>query len=381
MTKLSSFIHYKQRKNGNSSQELRKSKKYVHFNFKLNDEAKFILERADELNKFARWFGLTNVSFDTERRQSDLGRLLHYLPEHASAFDEQQIINFVYRPEEEMTPEAQRLINIRKALQFCRVTEENYGTPLLQKLHAILSFKLAMEDESGRVRNNGENPSASMVRALLDDFTALSIDQSIHPLIRVWLLYYYIYTARFFNTHNEVLAIIFCYYFLQREGYGYRHLLKLEKYVLHSKKFMAYSMMYFKNNSFDQGNTLDLSNFLSICLQGFDQNLNAINEKYLLSVKKQLEYSLLKPRQKNAVNYWLEKGFKLHQGMLSSLNPRQREILYQLYTQVELSTSSLAIQYNVDKKTIQDEIAVLLNCGIASLKGSGKEMRFTLNFI
>ena len=341
---------------------------------------KDILRKAEELNEFASWFGLTQVSFDAERKQSDLGRLLHYLPDHATAVDEQQLVNYVYRPEDEMTPEAQRLVNIRRALQFCRVTEEAHGIPLLQKIHNILLNKLPEEDTAGRMRTAGDNPPHTMLRALQDDFTALANDISIHPLVRVWLLYYYLRNARFFETENDTLAIIFAYYFLQREGYGYRHLLKLEKYIIHSKKYMAYSINYFENKSFDHKINTDLSAFLLVCLQGFEQNLGFIEDKYQQAVKKRLEYGALKPRQKNAVNYWLEKGFNLNHSRLNALNARQRDILFRLYTQVEISNSEVAGLYNVDKKTVQDDLSVLFQMGIATLKGSGKEQKFILNF-
>ena len=93
-----------------------------------------------------------------------------------------------------------------------------------------------------------------------------------------------------------------------------------------------------------------------------------------------MEYGSLKPRQKNAVNYWLEKGFNMHHSRLYSLNPRQRDILFRLYTQVEISNTEVANLYNIDKKTVQDDLSVLFQMGIATLKGSGKEQKFILNF-
>ena len=339
-----------------------------------------IAQKAELLNDFARWFGLTGISFDSERRQGDLGRLLHYLPSHIAAIDEQQLIAYVNHPDEELEPEAQRLLNIRKALQFCRVAEEPHGIPLLQKIHNILLNKLPAAANAARLRTDGDNPDASRLNVLAEDFTSLANDKNTHPLIRVWILYYFLTSARFFDAENDTLAIIFSYYFMQREGYNYRHLLKLEKYILHSKKYMAYSINYLENKKFDALLRNDLSSYLQICMQGFDQNLDFVKEMYHAAVKKRLEYSQLTPRQKNAVNYWLEKGFPMHRHRLNDLNVRQRDMLFRLYTDLELSTSEAAVLYNADRKTIQDDLTPLLQMGIAILKGSGKDMRFGLNF-
>jgi Fic family protein len=355
------------------------------FQFKLSSQMKAVLQKADALNDFARWFGLTGMSFDLERRNADLGRLIHYLPAHLPAQNEQQIMAFVNSQAEEAGPDAQRILNIRKALQFCRVSEEPFGMPVLQKIHNILLNKLPESITGGMLRAEGGDgslyPSASKMILYREDFTALANNKEIHPLIRAWLLYYTMMSVHFFDFENEALAIIFCYYFLQREGYGFKHLLRLEKFILHSKKYMAYSINYFEaDKSYKNRLSQDLTSYLENCLQGFENNLAYIRDMFTASVKKRLEYSLLSPRLKNSVNFWLEQGYFHHRRSLTHLNPRQRDLLFRLYTGAELATADIAAIYNTDKKTIHDDMSVLLQAGVAVLKGGGKSSRFALNF-
>lgn len=371
--------------------------KRLHLTYQLSPDAAATLTEAAELMDFARYFRLGDASFPEQRKQTLINRLIHYLPGGMEASEEQNILFLINELKEPQTETEQQVFNIYKLFRF--IDEEagsenpaSIDVALLLKLHKIALLKLPAAFAAGQLRGYEQNlftlsdagylyPATQVLQAWLEDLFILAEDKNIHSLQRCWLVYYVFMAIKPFDAGNDIVARALCYYMLQREQYGFYGLLRLEKFVFHSKKLMMYEANHFDNKNYLDRLSLDLTSFLQICLQGFHQNLESVKNIFLKAVKDETGFASLGARQKNLINFWLEKGFKLHKEKLAALNERQKDVLFQILKNGSVSTSDLVPLYNVDRKTIQRDFGVLTELGIVEIKGGGRSLRYTFNLM
>jgi predicted HTH transcriptional regulator len=107
--------------------------------------------------------------------------------------------------------------------------------------------------------------------------------------------------------------------------------------------------------------------------------LAAIRNAITDCVRQQLDYISLTPRQKNSLNFWLEKAFYIHKGKLELLSSRQHEMMLLIAKYGTLSNKELVPVFMVDRKTIQRDFNTLLDLKLLEQRGGGRGLKYYIN--
>ncbi|MGZ5304077.1 MAG: DeoR family transcriptional regulator, partial [Bacteroidia bacterium] len=179
---------------------------------------------------------------------------------------------------------------------------------------------------------------------------------------------------------NETLAILGAQHILNHGKSGLSGLLNLEKHVFFNAKYLVQTAHLFGEQNYLERLDTDLTAYLEICLKRLRKNIQEAKETLINAVKQEFEYATLAPRQKNAVNFWLEKGFFMHKEKLKSLTPRQHDIMTLMARYSYVATKDLVPVFQLDRKTIQRDFNTLLELGLVEQRGGGRAIRYHLDF-
>ncbi|MCX6353007.1 MAG: hypothetical protein NTX03_14290 [Bacteroidetes bacterium] len=348
--------------------------------FELTEDIKNLIAELETVNDFAGYYKLSHSLFEEERRRAGLSRMMHYMPPEASSEDEQEIVMVINGFGKPKNTVQQKAANVFRILQFPEEkANERINFNYLKKLHKVAVAKLPEEADAAKFRektsglfgiNRVEDDSLPNPNDYAAAFNQLTDNHKLHPLIKAWMVYYFIRAIKPFYTENELIASSVCYNILEAEGYGFNSLLKLEKYVWHSKRMMAYNISNFESQDFETRMRANLTSYITISLQGMLTNVKIIEELYFNKLKEKAGMKDATPQQLNNFNFWMDVGFPIHREKLENLNTRQEEIIWQVCNNSTITTNQLMGIFNVAEDVINSDFAKLIGMGILTITGN-----------
>lgn len=281
--------------------------------------------------------------------------------------------------------------NISNALKTSVSTKEDFSLLYLLKLQNELHYGL-QHDSAGiglRMETNSlfaiaeeaekHDPVDKDLKTWLEDLLKTANTREIPALIRAWLFHYYFIALKPFEAYNDLLAYIICKRILATEKLDFFNTLNLEQFVFRAKDFLDISNLLAGSEDFSERMAKDLTPYLEACLSGFRNNISAIRNAITDCVRQQLDYISLSPRQKNSLNFWLEKAFYIHKEKLALLTPRQHEIMLLIAKYGTLRNKELVPVFMVDRKTIQRDFNTLLDLKLLEQRGGGRGLKYYIN--
>lgn len=350
------------------------------------------LRETEGLRDLMAYYQVEAVAFQEDAVDTVVDRVRHYFISQEEELSHELVAALLTGDLPATSPERQKLLNIQQAIQYLGQMESKpFSLPMLQQVHKLLMNKMASPHTPGVWRTQ-ENSLFSAVRAsaalpghdtLMDYLQyAVSIanDKQQSILIRCGLVFYLLMVLKPFLDENETVAMLVCSHLLQREGYGLAGMLNLEKYLFFHKKYELETAELFGEMPFEAALSADLTSFLDTCIHCYRDNMQAARKRITEEVKKLMGYHNLVPRQKNNLNFWLEKGFYMHRKKLPELSDRQQEIMLLLARYGSLANKELVPVFRVDRKTIQRDFNELLEKGLVEIRGAGRNFRYHLDF-
>ncbi len=338
--------------------------------FVLDPELEKVLIKADELVDLASFMGLDDDTFRVYKDELDAGRLRYYLPRELNISAEEHLSALLSGDELPQTESDRIALNLYSL--FDRSTspeeEDTFSINTLIELHGTLLRGLPSSWGAGQYRAAGKDIGTlnrpEQVFPYLQKAVQLLTDEEHHPLIRVWLLYYLLHVTIPFEQENEMVIRQFCYAFLEHEGYGFCHLLRLEKYVFHDKRLIGYMTQVMEGRNFLENLEADLSHYLAICLDAFYTNLLNIEHLYHTAIKQSLGYDDLLPRHRNLINFFLMRSFYHFREAMYSFSAFQAEMIVAMLEVGEADSDEIAEAYQLSRDDVQVDMLRLVELGI-----------------
>jgi len=290
-----------------------------------------------------------------------------------------------------LNDEEQRYVNL---INIFRKMELNWSDKVdiawLESIHLQLCYRLSNPTTPGRVRTADNSLFGNIV---LDDtlphgqlmIKALSIIISecnkvkIHPIIRSLFMYYAIRLIHPFSEENELIAMLAGKQILANTGQDFSGLLPIEHHVYFNAELEEW-LIQLSALPYANKNAIDLSIYLEMGIRLMTPALHQVSNLYRNTVAKQLTVDAdLNPREKNAINFWLQEGYKIHSEHVSFLTDRQREIINSLVRYGSLSIAELVPIMNSDRNSLQRDMDALVDNRIARPRGHGRELIYMLD--
>jgi hypothetical protein len=183
-----------------------------------------------------------------------------------------------------------------------------------------------------------------------------------------------------FGEENDTIAILGTHYFLKHTKYSLLGLLNLEEHVFFDEKFRQKASQLFAGRNYLELLDADLTNYLEACIHRYQAHLEEVKQVVIGVVKELFGYPDFTPRQKNVLNFWLNKGFFLQHEKLHELTPRQHDIMMLLVKYGSVTNKDLVPIFQVDRKTLQRDFTTIVDLGLAEQRGMGRAVRYFVDF-
>jgi Fic family protein len=348
----------------------------------------------EALKAFTGYFEPDEYVFLSDTVDVNLNRIFHIMLAGGEEITEaiiSDVLNGDLNPD---TPVLQKILNVEKAIQVAQSSAEKkapLSIDFLQQIHRLLTQKMPNAHCAGLLRTKSNLlfnyiesgsvlPEGSRLNNLLEQTIKMANDKKTPLLIRCWLTYYSLMSIQPFYEDNETVAVLACRYLIEQQDMNYYGLLNLEKHIFYHKGYQLRTSDLFSEQNLGERLDTDLTGYIDACLRGFMANLAEIKTTIIKQVRTMLNYEKLNSRQKNNMNFWLEKGFFRHHPKLKMITERQHEVLMLLARYVSLATKDLVPVFKVDRKTIQRDFTELMEHGIVESRGSGRNLRYYLDF-
>ncbi len=299
------------------------------------------------------------------------------------------IENLVYDNKDPENDTEQLTINLAGILKSLNNAREDVSLAWLHKIQVALHQQMLHQSAGAglRMETNSlfgggaehEDTLEKDAREWLDETLKMSHAKDIPAPLRAWLFYYYFNVLKPFESNNELLSYISSKKILSSSNYDFFNALNLEKYVFMDKEVVAAFGRLMLVEDFHQRLHADLTEYIHACMEGFLNAIKQIKEAVMQVVREQMDYTSLTPRQKNSLNFWLEKGFFMHKDKLDELTPRQHEIMLLIAKYGSLSNKDLVPVFMVDRKTIQRDFNTLFDLKLLDQRGGGRALKYYLN--
>jgi Fic family protein len=362
----------------------------IQVNANSNEMLEQALKEAEEVLEFNSYYGI-NIALMKRYIVLEHREELELLSDWYNT--EKADIDFVHLMAGTKDPEndpEQVTLNLSALLKSIADNKEECSIAYLQKLQGALHLKL-QHDNTGiglRMETNSlfakteetevHQPLDADSKEWLDELLKMANAKDIHPLIRASYFYYYFNVLKPFESNNELLAYLVCKRIIagKLDIFG---LVNIEKHVLRDKKFMTISKKFHELPDYKDRLAADLNEYTDAFISGYRQSIKAIRQSATDCVREQLDYKNLTPRQKNSLNFWLEKAFFLHREKLGQLSPRQHEMMLLIAKYGSLSNKDLVPVFMVDRKTIQRDFNALLDLKLLDQRGGGRALKYYIN--
>lgn len=261
----------------------------------------------------------------------------------------------------------------------------------LKKAHEILLRRTIFEEDGGkfseREMSTGRNldatykpPKGEERDRSLKSFLRFVNSNKTHPeILKPWLAYYYFDLIRPFETMNFAFSLVLLNHLMSRAFPNVPWF--FEKFIFESWESHRGTT---ENPMFGQllesRKKQNLTSFVQQVLELTSRNLNWVKEMVSSTYLEEKSKFLGSPKQKNSLNFLMDKGFKLNHGHISQLNPRQQRILEQVALNRDVNTKTLVQLFRCDRKTIQRDFAELMEFDLIKQEGKTKTVRYLINF-
>ena len=363
----------------------------LNINYTIPETVGLALTEIAEFKDFIQYYdvgaAMIKPYFEKVHREEIESLSGYYNPDKANIeFD------LLLSSDKEPENDAERLtLNLSAILKSAGGTKEEITLQSLQKIQVDLHQGLEHES-SGiglRMETNSlfaaaeevqtQNPIDKDLRTWLEDLMKAANTKQTSALARCWIFYYYFNIFKPYPAYNELVAYVICKRILSSEKLDMLNTLNLDKYVFRDKEFIEVSKKLTDTEDYFQKLGSDLSEYLEICMKGFRTNIIASRSGATDCVRGQLDYASLTPRQKNSLNFWLEKAFYIHKDKLDELSPRQHEMMLLIAKYGSLSNKDLVPVFQVERKTIQRDFNTLLELKLLDQRGGGRGLRYYIN--
>ncbi len=369
-------------------------RKKLQLKYTLPAALAMVAEELEELRLFASYYNLDADTLLPDTESNLISRLSMYKQSPLAPPDEAEIPAVIEGAKEPETASEQWISNIQQAIDFLAdKSAQPLTLNLLQQAHKILVQKTKDAHEAGRLRVDGRNlfsfieegvllPEHDELQKYISGLFDLVSDEAEAEAAPVKaFLFFYIFTAiRPFANSNEILAILGAHHILHHAKMPLFGLLNLEKHIFFNPNYLVQTAHLFGEQNYLERLDTDLTTYLEICTNKLRKNILEAKNTLINVVKQEFEYETLKPRQKNAVNFWLEKGFFMHKEKLKNLTPRQHDIMTIMAQYSYVATKDLVPVFQLDRKTIQRDFNTLLELGLVEQRGGGRAIRYHLDF-
>jgi len=305
-----------------------------------------------------------------------------------SDIDFEHLITGTKDPENDIE---QLTVNLSAILKSITEVKEDFSLSYLQKLQGALHQKL-LHDSSGiglRMENNSlfaaaeetkeGHPLDNDSKVRLDELLKMANKKDIPPLVRAAVFYYEFDILKPFVSYNELLAYVVCKKMLAVDRLDFFNMLNLDKYIFRDKKLSLIQHQLNEVEDYNEKLNADLTTYIHAFFEGYMNNISVVRESITNCVREQLDYQSLTPRQKNSLNFWLEKAFFIHKDKLDQLTPRQHEMMLLIAKYGSLSNKDLVPVFMVDRKTIQRDFNMLLDLKLLDQRGGGRALKYYIN--
>ncbi len=300
--------------------------------------------------------------------------------------------DFLLAGDKEPENDVERLtLNLSNILKSVAGAKEEVSLASLQKIQVELHQGLEHESSGIGLRMETNslfaateavqnlNPIDADLKTWLEDLIKTANTKQTPALIRCWLFYYYFNIFKPYPAYNELVAYVVCKRILASDKLDMLNTLNLDKYVFRDKNFVEVFKKLTDTEDYYLKLSPDLSEYLEICIKGFLNNISASRNGANDCVRTQLDFASLTPRQKNSLNFWLEKAFYIHKDKLDELTPRQHEMMLLIAKYGSLSNKELVPVFMVERKTIQRDFNTLLELKLLDQRGGGRGLRYYIN--
>ncbi len=363
----------------------------LNINYTAPEEIGIVLNEIAEFKDFVKYYDVGTAMikpyFEKVHREELESLSSYFNPEKLNIeFD------FLLSGDKEPENDAERLaLNLSHILKSAIGAKEEISLASIQKIQVELHQGLEHES-SGiglRMETNSlfaatepvqnQNPIDADLKAWLEELTKMANSKQIPSLVRCWLFYYYFNIFKPYPAYNELVAYVICKRILAADKLDMLHTLNLDKYVFRAKDFIEIYKKLTDTEDYYQKLNQDLTPYLEICINGFRNNVAASRNGATDCVRTQLDFASLTPRQKNSLNFWLEKAFYIHKDKLDQLTPRQHEMMLLIAKYGSLSNKELVPVFMVERKTIQRDFNTLLELKLLDQRGGGRGLRYYIN--
>jgi Fic family protein len=358
--------------------------------YELTSEVKRALKEVQELRDFAHYYELDADMFRTEAVALQQQRIERYAAaEEVKAEDIPPLLSAENIP---ATDNEQHILNIHALFQYMKGKEKETINPaLLQQMHRILVGRMQNAFPAGQFRKAEDSlfnnlssttslPSADQTQAFLAELLAFAKNSREPIFHRSFLFYYFFRVLEPFPDENTVIAILSARHILLTDDLDFFGLLDIEKHLFLDKEFASVALDPWTGQHYSEKLETDLQSYLKFCMTAFLIALAVVRQFLINKVKEQLGYDTLSPREKNSLNFWLEKAFFMYKDRLKSLTPRQHEIMLLIAKYGSLSNKELVPVFQVDRKTIQRDFNTLEELGLLEQRGAGRSLKYYLDF-
>jgi Fic family protein len=204
-------------------------------------------------------------------------------------------------------------------------------------------------------------------------FNFLNSDSEFHPIVQSWMLHFKIISLPMFLKSKNMYASLFQSFWLKKHQMDMNGLLSLEHELYINKQ--EYETYFLGNNTKE----IHLKDQLEFGLSLYSNQLTRLYQLLQSYFHKQINYSNLKPRQKNIMNFVFKQGYKLKEVDDDVLNQRQKLIMYLIQHRGYVSTKDLAIEFDCNRKTIQRDFLHLTELNFVKTFGQGSALKYCLN--
>jgi len=363
----------------------------LHINYGESETLDPAIQEVGELKEFNAYYEVNSALMkrylqSVHREELEL-LSVYYNPEKVDV-DFDRLLAGMKEPENDIE---QLMLNLSAILKSITEVKDDINLSYLKKLQISLHQKL-QNDSVGiglRMESNSlfsdtstieeQHPLDEDAKAWLDELLKMVNSKDVPALVRSWSFFYYFNALKPFSGYNELLSYIVCKKTLASEKLDFFNLLNPEKYVIRNKNVVAVTAQLNEIEDYDDRIHADLTGYIEACINGYRNNIKAIRLAITDTVREQLDYQSLTPRQKNSLNFWLEKAFFIHRDKLEGLSPRQHEMMLLIAKYGSLSNKDLVPVFMVDRKTIQRDFNSLLDLKLLDQRGGGRALKYYIN--
>jgi Fic family protein len=367
-------------------------RKKLNLKYELPSSLTQLLEELEDLRLFASYYSLDADSLLPETEANLISRLAMYAQSPAAPPDTLELTPVIEGAKQPETAKEQWISNIQHAIDFLAdKKDEPLSMALLLQAHKLLVNKMPHVQEAGFLRVEGHNlftfieagvllPENDELQDYIKELFELTGNNAESAVIRAFLFFYIFTAIQPFAHENETLAILGAHHILASAKIALSGLLNLEKHIFFNPTYLVQTAHLFGEQNYLERLDTDLSAYLETCINRLRKNVREAQETLINVVKQEFEYDTLKPRQKNAINFWLEKGFFIHKEKLKTLTPRQHDIMTLMARYSYVATKDLVPVFQLDRKTIQRDFNTLLEMGLVEQRGAGRALRYHMDF-